>query len=214
LLKTQLANESAWRMPVGCHWQSTHPLKERVAMLKYPSPGRARRLSGIAVALALTLVGSYAVWAFQPDALVPAVPGASARLIAVKMKWWINGADILESRVASQARDIRVVSGAEFVRKVSLGMGKSYETRCFASLSNEDRQSSIWETAKSSGQRVDGLILLECKLSNEGHVFSTPAILLGDGQAGTIEVTTQDGAVHHKVEFIASSQASGSVAST
>lgn len=207
LLKTQLANESALQMPVGCHWQSTHPLKERVAMLKYPSPGPARRLVGMVFAVALTIVGSYAVWAAQPDVPVPAVPGTSAKLIAVNMKWLVNGADVLQPGGPSAARDIRVVSGKEFVRKVSFGIGKSYETRCFASLSNEDRPSSTWETAKASGQRVDGLILLECKLSNDGQVFSTPAILVGDSKVGTIEVANQDGTVHYKVEFNASTQA-------
>jgi beta-lactamase regulating signal transducer with metallopeptidase domain len=201
LLKTQLANDAAWRMPVGCHWQSTHPLKERVAMLKYPSPGIARRLGGIGFAVALTILGSYAAWAAQPE--VP-LPGSSARLIAVNMKWWVNGVDVLKSGGPSTTRDIRVASGKEFVRKVSYGIGRSYETRCFASLSNGDRPSAVWETAKSLGQRVDGLILLECTLSDEDKVFSSPAILVGDGKVGTIEVANQDGSVHYKLEFNAS----------
>lgn len=67
LLKTQLATESAWRMPIGCYWQ-THPLKERVIMLKRPLPGLLRRLSGVLFAFALTVSGSYAVWAAQTPA--------------------------------------------------------------------------------------------------------------------------------------------------
>jgi len=201
LLKTQLANESAWRMPAGCHWQSTHPLKERVAMLKYPSPGLARQVGGIGFTLALTIAGSYTAWAARSQ--VP-LPASSARLIAVNMKWWVNGADVLQPSDPSGTRDFRVVSGKEFVRKVSFGIGQSYETRCFASLSNEDRKSSIWEKVKASGQRVEGLILLECKLSNDDIVFSTPAILVGDSKVGTIEVANPEGTVHYKVEFNAS----------
>ncbi|MCI1710587.1 MAG: M56 family metallopeptidase [Chiayiivirga sp.] len=34
MLKTQLMFEPP---PLGCHWQSAHPLKERIAMLKHPS---------------------------------------------------------------------------------------------------------------------------------------------------------------------------------
>jgi beta-lactamase regulating signal transducer with metallopeptidase domain len=201
LLKTQLANESAWRMPVGCHWQSTHPLKERVAMLKYPSPGLARRLGGMGFTAALTIAVSYAAWAAQSQLPLPA---SSAKLIAVNMKWWVNGTDVLQPSDPAAARDFRVVSGKEFVRKVSFGIGQSYETRCFASLSNEDRKSSIWEKAKASGQRVEGLILLECKLSNDDKVFSTPAILVGDSKVGTIEVANQEATIHYKVEFNAS----------
>ena len=39
LLKTQLASDVPRRFPLGCHWHSHHPLKERIAMLKRPSPG-------------------------------------------------------------------------------------------------------------------------------------------------------------------------------
>jgi hypothetical protein len=65
LLKTQLAADSAWRMPIGCHWQSSHPLKERVAMLKHPLPGVLRRLSGVALTFVLIMSGSYVAWAGQ-----------------------------------------------------------------------------------------------------------------------------------------------------
>jgi len=201
LLKTQLANESSWLVPVGCHWQSTHPLKERVAMLKYPTPGHARRLGGIAFSVGLTIAGSFAVWAAQPE--VP-LPAASAKLIAVNMKWWVNGADVLQPGAPSSTRDFLVVSGKEFVRKVSFGIGRSYETRCVASLSNKDKESSIWETARAAGQPVEGLILVECKLSNDDEVFSTPAILVGDSKVGTIEAASKDGATRYKVEFNAS----------
>jgi bla regulator protein blaR1 len=199
LLKTQLANESAWLAPVGCHWQSTHPLKERVAMLKYPSPGLARRFGGIAFTIGLTIAGSYAVWAAQPEVSLP-----GARLIAVNMKWWVNGTDVLQPGGPSSTGDFLVVSGQEFVRKVSFAVGHSFETRCVVSLSNKDKESSIWETARSFGQRAEGLILLECKLSNDEKVFSTPAILVGDSKVGTIEAVSKDGSTRYKVEFNAS----------
>lgn len=67
LLKTQLAADSAWPMPIGCHWQSSHPLKERVGMLKHPLPGFSRRLSGIVLTFVLITSGSYVVWAAQPE---------------------------------------------------------------------------------------------------------------------------------------------------
>jgi beta-lactamase regulating signal transducer with metallopeptidase domain len=67
LLKTQLAADSAWRMPIGCHWQSSHPLKERVAMLKRPLPRFPRRLFGVVLTSVLVTSGSYVVWAAQPE---------------------------------------------------------------------------------------------------------------------------------------------------
>jgi beta-lactamase regulating signal transducer with metallopeptidase domain len=209
LLKTQLANESAWRLPAGCHWHSIHPLKERISMLTFRSPGLARRLGGIAFAVGLGFAGSYAVWAAQaevPSTIYPST-GNPAKLIAIHMKWWATGKGILETSGPLATQDIRVASGNEFVERVSFGPGQSYETRCFASLSNEDRQSPIWEQVKAAGQPVEGRILLECKLSVDDKAFSSPALLVGDGKAGTIETTSPDGDVHYKLEFKASTQA-------
>lgn len=67
LLKAQLAADSAWRMPIGCHWQASHPLKERIAMLKRPLPSFSRRLFGWVLTTALITSGSYAAWAAQPE---------------------------------------------------------------------------------------------------------------------------------------------------
>jgi len=201
LLKTQLANESAWAGPLGCHWQSIHPLKERIAMLKRPSPGLTRRLFGIALTGACSLAGGYAAWAVQTE--LPSTSDPS-KIIAIHMKWWVNGKDVLQVSGPIATQDIRVHSGNEFVEKVSFGPGQSFETRCFASLSNQDRESSIWETAKAAGQSIEGRILFECKLSTNDKPFSTPAILVGDGKVGTIETSNPEGNVHYKLEFRAS----------
>jgi bla regulator protein blaR1 len=204
LLKTQLANESTWRVPAGCHWQSIHPLKERVAMLKYPSPGLPRRLCGVAFSLVLALGGSYAVWAAQPEA---PLPGSSDKLIAVNMKWWVNGVDMLQPGGPSATRDIRVVSGKEFVRKVSFGQGHTYETQCVVSLSNADRISPVWKTAEAAGRPVEGLILLECKLVENGEVVATPALLTADSKVATVEMVNSKSSTNYRLEFNASTSA-------
>lgn len=70
MLKTQLADFS---LPLGCHWQSSHPLKERIAMLKHPLPGARRRKSALLLLTALIGAGTYAAWAAQPgDVASPA----------------------------------------------------------------------------------------------------------------------------------------------
>lgn len=67
LLKTQLA---AQPLPLGCHWPaaSQHPLKERIAMLKFPLPSAARRVAGLGVVAALSLGGAAVAWAAQGPA--------------------------------------------------------------------------------------------------------------------------------------------------
>ena len=68
MLKTQLAG---FGLPVGCHWQSSHPLKERISMLKQSLPGPRRRGIASALILALAAATSFAAWAAQPAAPGP-----------------------------------------------------------------------------------------------------------------------------------------------
>ena len=58
LLKAQLKSESHWRVPIGCHWQSNHPLKERIAMLRHASPALARRNIGAVLTSALVMLSA------------------------------------------------------------------------------------------------------------------------------------------------------------
>lgn len=63
MLKTQLA---VLGLPVGCHWQSSQALKERILMLKQPLPGKLRRWVGMAGVLAVLAASSFIAWASQP----------------------------------------------------------------------------------------------------------------------------------------------------
>jgi bla regulator protein BlaR1 len=64
IFKTQLAVPG---LPVGCHWQSSHPLKERILMLKQNRVTRSR-LAGAATALVVGLV-VFSSYAAQSDAV-------------------------------------------------------------------------------------------------------------------------------------------------
>lgn len=63
MLKTQLA---AQPLPLGCHWGYSHPLTERIAMLKQPIPTVTRWLAGSALVAALSVLVGYSAWAAQP----------------------------------------------------------------------------------------------------------------------------------------------------
>lgn len=81
MLKTQLAGGV---LPFGCHWGQTHPLRERIEMLKQPLHTPRRRALGAAVALVLSLATGYAAWAAQPADLkaTSALPAAALRQAA------------------------------------------------------------------------------------------------------------------------------------
>ncbi|PZO10080.1 MAG: energy transducer TonB [Lysobacteraceae bacterium] len=73
MVKTQLAG---FGLPLGCHWQSSHPLTERLAMLKQPLPSALRRRVGLT--LLATFVAGCAVTAWASQA--PAKEAASVSL--------------------------------------------------------------------------------------------------------------------------------------
>lgn len=77
LLKTQLSDDAPWHLPLSCHWQSCHPLKERIAMLKRPLPTGLRRRIGLAFALVLCATASVVVWAAQPTTQSTPLPDSS-----------------------------------------------------------------------------------------------------------------------------------------
>lgn len=64
----ELQHDTAFS-PLGCHWRSVHPIKERIMMLKRPLPGLRRTLFGAVATTGLTLAVAYAAWATQPIAV-------------------------------------------------------------------------------------------------------------------------------------------------
>lgn len=77
MLKTQMA---AFGLPVGCHWQSSHPLKERINMLKQSLPGPRQRRVATALIVSLAAVTSLAAWAAQP-----ATPAAASEAVYLQV---------------------------------------------------------------------------------------------------------------------------------
>jgi bla regulator protein blaR1 len=189
LLKTQLATESVWRMPLGCYWQSAHPLKERVAMLKRPLPGSRRRIVGIAFVLLLTIFGGYAVWAVQPQARVK-----SAQIL-VKMKLTVT----TPTDTWGASTEVLANSG----EVASYQPGHPYDVRCAAFLGNEDRGSSAWDDQKARGIPLPatGQILLECKISNAGKVVATPSVIAKDGGSAVIQFDDPEDAHRYRVDL-------------
>jgi beta-lactamase regulating signal transducer with metallopeptidase domain len=87
ILKTQLAASAAptTLLPMACHWQPRHPLKERIMQLSRPAPSRVQRRAVQTLLLAGTLAVGYGAWAAVADlapvpvvAATPAVPAAAA----------------------------------------------------------------------------------------------------------------------------------------
>lgn len=108
MLKTQLACAS---LPIGSHWHATHPLKERVAMLKLPLPSFRTRIIGSTTVACILCAGMAAAWAAQPPRI--GAPAADEAIEAVASS--DPGAIMLEVLVDEHgtARDVRFADGTD-----------------------------------------------------------------------------------------------------
>jgi bla regulator protein BlaR1 len=68
---------------VACHWQSNHPIKERIMSLKQGHPGKIRRLAGRVAVLSLVLGAGAASLLARAD--VAAVPAAAVYDVAMTL---------------------------------------------------------------------------------------------------------------------------------
>lgn len=65
MLNTQLSQAAT---PLGCHWLSHHPLKERIMQLQHTSSSLPRRIIGTTAVLLAAASAGFAVWAAETPA--------------------------------------------------------------------------------------------------------------------------------------------------
>jgi len=193
LLKAQLATESAWRMPVGCHWQSNHSLKERIVMLKRPLPGTSRQWVGIASILGLAAASGYAAWAGQPAAEY------NGPKILVDMR--VKVIDSKTNEVFAVATRYLVHSG-ELPSDMKV---PPLQFACTPFLGDELARSPAWDAMKARGLPLPptGYILLDCTIRRDGEVIATPAVMAMDGKPAKIETSDREGLHRYTIELSA-----------
>ncbi|NJO12336.1 MAG: hypothetical protein HC872_01390 [Gammaproteobacteria bacterium] len=118
LLKTQLAANSASHIPFGCFWQSSHPLKERIVMLKGPLPSLARRSCGVLMVGAVIAGCSYTAWNSQAEPGRGAAPQPQIRVSAEQMTTSAHG--VVSSTGNVVVNDVRATSAPWTIRAASL----------------------------------------------------------------------------------------------
>jgi bla regulator protein BlaR1 len=182
LLKTQLSTEPGWRLPVGCQWQSTYPLKERITMLKRPLPGTLRRSMGIAGVCAVTATASFAIWA-SPSA------GDNGPEILVTLKLTVEDPSLQDMHVAATQY---IVHSGEM--PPGLESGRPYAMSCTPYLSGAGKGAHVQK----------GQILIECRVRRNGAVVFTPSVVTHDGLAATLTFLGGDGKPKYSLEVLAS----------
>lgn len=171
MLKTQMADSP---LPVGCHWQASTSLKERIAMLKEHAPGPARSIAGAALVSLLLLGGGYAAWAAQPAKVAEAKAGDQ---YSVSIALQLEGA----------AQDFRMVT--------SPGKPFSFTTR--TDKGREWKGELLLEEFKPRGKEG---AMLSVTLSADGKLVASPKIGVLLGRPGSIEQKNEDGSTAFRME--------------
>lgn len=177
MLKTQLA---VLGLPVGCHWQSSQSLKERILMLKKPLPRRGHARLGAIAIVALMLGFGYTAWAMQPEG------GARAPAHIGKM---LEG-DVLYADIASRSRprSIFVVNGA-------MGNGPEGASRAFSGKNgilkiglgeSSDDPDTLLLTANMTGTR--SAPELQWRLERNGQRIDGGKARMPAGQSVTLDI--------------------------
>lgn len=155
-------------------------------MLRNPLPPTTRRLAGIAGVLALTLATSYSVWAAQN--------AGEGQSVLVSLKMEVAETQAGDSRDSYSAATQYLVHSGE----VPAGMdARPYDFVCTPFLPGHATELSV-------PAPVQGQVLLDCRVRNDGKLVWAVTVLVADGQEATIESADRNGARKYKLQVSAS----------
>lgn len=168
MLKTQLA---AFGLPVGCHWQSSHPLKERITMLKQSLPSPRQRRVATALIVSLAAVTSLAAWAAQP-----ATPASASEAVYLQV---LTDDDVLAAP-KYPARALTEGRGGMVMLEVLVGVdGVPREVKVFKSSSDLQLDEAAVAAARNwrfnagrngaRGEKVEGWVRVPVNFRADGE---------------------------------------------
>lgn len=162
MLKTQLAEGM---LPLGCHWGQTHPLKERIEMLKLPMPNRRRQLLGAAIVLGLALTAGVATWAAQPAGIAAASQPAG------------NQHADFDARIQVMLDDAAPVAFT-----VSKGFGETFELS--GKSPSRPQLTATVEPVLHEGALAYAIAM---RIEQSGKVIASPQVMVRDGAPARVE---------------------------
>ena len=220
MLKAQLVGRSRQelRLPAGCHWPQSHPLKERIAMLKFPAMTGVRRALASGAIVVLISSAGYASWAAQPrraqgdDLATAAVQqhGAEPQFVQTDFAITINGQRITDTSNDEVGNDlprserwetefnptkdgVLLLKDASHLTILSR-IGQPLD------LTARKREES-WQVAGVSEPRSDGTIAFNARVNHNNILVSKPSLVVFDGVPAAVQVN--DGpAKGFKLDFI------------
>ncbi len=169
MLKTQHPDLA---LPLGCTWQSRHPLEERIAMLHHALPGRLRRAAGTCAVAALIGAAAGSAWALQTPADGPTYANLTAPTYPTAADGsYPEGTVYLKVRVGADGKPRQV----ELARVVPTGLPASAE-RALVDSAIAAVQTWTFNPALRDARAVEGETVVPIRFSaTEDAAAQTPA---------------------------------------
>lgn len=169
MFKTQLASQP---LPLGCHWAAfhkarSHPLKERIAMLKQPTPTAARWIGGGTLVLVLALGVGFAAWSAQPGREMAAASALSAGMLMMQVEMRIDGGKPQQHTMIGKPGEPFAMRG--------------------------EHAGQQWEMHGTASPR-GGMVVLATTLSRDGKLVGSPKLVVREGRKAAIEIGQKNAA--------------------
>lgn len=177
MLKTQFDEIP---LPLGCHWQARHPLKERIDMLKRPTPTPLHWMAATLFAVGLSVSTGYAAWAAQPANVAGAAQKTGSGLFLLARQNSYDG--IVGDGILNQW----VKTGEEAVSVVGSGGAQWKNT-------------AVIETGVEPGTV---LVRMRIEHGQPGEVVAEPVMLVSHGVPGAVEQRDASGQVVYRSQFM------------
>lgn len=172
MLKTQFDPSP---LPLGCHWQARHPIRERIDMLKRPTPTATHWTFAMLFAAALSAGTGYAAWAAQPAA-TPAVATSTSAETLYLVARQIHYGDIAGDGVLSQW----VRPGEPAASTVGDGTQRWKSTL----------------TVAPGAQEGTAVVRMRIERGEPGEVVAEPVLVVRHGEPAVIEQGAGDGLLY------------------
>ena len=170
ILKAQLADSGA---PLGCQWQSGHPLKTRIEQLARLAPRRAQRRTAQGLLAACTLATCYGAWAAEQARTTPTTTTAASANAADGRRYKVafSGTKEVPGQGSVQVKmDVPMLAGR--LAKLTLGQGVPFD--CDISL----------ELKEVASDRVSIQLPFQC----DGGALNTPRLITRLGESASIRM--------------------------
>lgn len=180
MLKTQTGGAQAL---ATCHWQSSHPLKERIMNLNKPTPAAGRRLAGRILITSLLLGSAIGALAARAET----DPVGIGPTYQVALDFDLKHKAVIDAPVF-------VTSAGGSTPSVHVRQGESFTVR-------SEEPEGVMEGEFRISDAGNGRVFIRMKLKKNNETVGEPSLLAELGATSDVAISGKDGKQTYKLKM-------------